>query len=90
MEQIREEVSFTAGPIRVRGNMAVRDKKKIKRADYILPYKPNRQIAIIEAKDNKHTLGDGMQQGLDYANSLDIPFVFSSNGDGFCSKSAVP
>ena len=83
MEQIREEVSFTAGPIRVRGNIAVRDKKKIKRADYILAYKPNRPIAIIEAKDNKHSIGDGMQQGLDYANILDIPFVFSSNGDGF-------
>jgi type I restriction enzyme R subunit len=83
MEQIRQEVSFTAGPIQVRGNMAVRDKKKIKRADYILYYKPNRPIAIIEAKDNKHALGDGMQQGLDYAEILDIPFVFSSNGDGF-------
>jgi type I restriction enzyme R subunit len=83
MEQIREEVSFTAGPIQVRGNMAVRDKKKIKRADYILSYKPNRPIAIIEAKDNRHAVGDGMQQGLDYADSLDIPFVFSSNGDGF-------
>ena len=83
MEQVREEVSFTAGPVSVRGNMAVRNKKKIKRADYILYYKPNRPIAIIEAKDNKHTVGDGMQQGLDYAKTLDIPFVFSSNGDGF-------
>jgi type I restriction enzyme, R subunit len=83
MEQIREEVSFTAGPIQVRGNMAVRDKKKIKRADYILYYKPNRPIAIVEAKDNKHAVGDGMQQGLGYADSLDIPFVFSSNGDAF-------
>ncbi len=46
MEQIREEVSFTAGPIRVRGNMAVRDRKKIKRADYILYYRPNRPIDI--------------------------------------------
>lgn len=83
MDQVREEVSFTAGPIRVRGNMAVRDKKKIKRADYILYYKPNRPIALIEAKDNKHSVGDGMQQALDYAETLDIPFVFSSNGDGF-------
>lgn len=82
-EQVREEVSFTAGPIRVRGNVATRDKKKIKRADYILYYKSNRPIAIIEAKDNKHSVGSGMQQGLDYANTLDIPFVFSSNGDGF-------
>lgn len=83
MDQIREEVSFTAGPIRVRGNMASRDKSKIKRADYILYYSPNRPIAIIEAKDNKHSMGDGMQQGLDYGKTLDIPFVFSSNGDGF-------
>ena len=83
MDQIREEVSFTAGPIQVRGNMAVRDKKKIKRADYVLYYKPNRPIAIIEAKDNNHSIGDGMQQGLDYAETLDIPFVFSSNDDGF-------
>ncbi len=83
MEQIREEKSFTDGPIQVRGNMAMRDKKKIKRADYILYYKPNRPIAIIEAKDNKHALGAGMQQGLDYGKTLDIPFIFSSNGDGF-------
>ncbi len=83
MEQIREEISFTAGPVRVRGNFGVRDKKKIKRADYLLYYKPNRPIAIIEAKDNTHSIGAGMQQALDYAITLDIPFVFSSNGDGF-------
>lgn len=56
---------------------------KAKRADYILYYKPNIPIAIIEAKDNKHTISDGMQQALDYSETLDIPFVFSSNGDGF-------
>ena len=81
MSQIREEVSFTKGQITVRGKMVSRG--KIKRADYILNYKPNIPIALIEAKDNTHAIGDGMQQALDYAETLDIPFVFSSNGDGF-------
>lgn len=79
--QIREEVSFTKGRIIVRGKLISRGKGK--RADYILYYKPNIPIALIEAKDNKHCVGDGMQQALDYACTLDIPFVFSSNGDGF-------
>ena len=81
MTQIREEVSFTKGRIIVRGKLVSRGKGK--RADYILYYKPNIPIALIEAKDNNHAIGDGMQQALDYAVTLDIPFVFSSNGDGF-------
>ena len=81
MAQIREEVSFTKGRIIVRGKLVSRGKGK--RADYILYYKPNIPIALIEAKDNTHAIGDGMQQGLDYAETLHIPFVFSSNGDGF-------
>ena len=81
MLQIREEVSFTKGRIIVRGKLVTRGKAK--RADYILYYKPNIPIAIIEAKDNSHSVGDGMQQALDYAETLNIPFVFSSNGDGF-------
>ena len=81
MTQIREEVIFTKGRIIVRGKMVSRGKGK--RADYILYYKPNIPIALIEAKDNTHAIGDGMQQGLDYAETLNIPFVFSSNGDGF-------
>ena len=81
MTQIREEVSFTKGRIIVRGKLVTRGKAK--RADYILYYKPNIPIAIIEAKDNNCSVGDGMQQALDYALTLDIPFVFSSNGDGF-------
>lgn len=81
MLQIREEVSFTKGRIIVRGKLVSRGKGK--RADYILYYKPNIPIALIEAKDNNHAIGDGMQQGLGYAETLDIPFVFSSNGDGF-------
>lgn len=79
--QIRREVHFTNGQIHVRGKMVTRGKSKF--ADYVLYYKPNIPIAIIEAKDNKHSVGDGMQQALEYAEILNIPFVFSSNGDGF-------
>jgi type I restriction enzyme, R subunit len=81
MSQIREEVSFTKGRIIVRGKLVSRGKAK--RADYVLYYKPNIPLALIEAKDNSYGVGDGMQQGLDYATTLHIPFVFSSNGDGF-------
>ncbi len=80
-KQVREEVDFTDGRIYVKGNLTTRGKRK--RADYILYYKPNIQVAIIEAKDNKHSIMAGIQQGLDYAIILDIPTVFSSNGDGF-------
>ncbi|WP_347917473.1 EcoAI/FtnUII family type I restriction enzme subunit R [Paracoccus marcusii] len=79
--QIREEVSFTKGRIIVRGRLISRGKGK--RADYILSVKPNIPIAIIEAKVNSLPVSAGMQQALDYAETLDIPFVFSSNGDGF-------
>lgn len=81
LSQIRENVFFTKGRIIVRGKLVTRGKAKF--ADYILYYKPNIPIALIEAKDNSHAVGDGMQQGLEYASTLDIPFVFSSNGDGF-------
>jgi len=81
MLQIREEVSFTKGRIIVRGKLVSRGKAK--RADYVLYFKPNIPLALIEAKDNSHSVGDGLQQGLEYAATLDIPFVFSSNGDGF-------
>src|SRR5712671_2428727 len=81
MLQIREEVSFTKGRIIVRGKLVSRGQAK--RADYILYVKPNIPLALIEAKDNAHSVGDGMQQGLDYAVTLNVPFVFSSNGDGF-------
>ena len=81
MLQIREEVSFTKGRIIVRGKLVARGKAK--RADYILYYKPNIPIAVIEAKDNSYSVGDGVQQALGYAETLNIPFVFSSNGDGF-------
>src|SRR5258708_7259119 len=81
MSQIREQVYFTKGQIIVRGKLVARGKAKF--ADYILYYKPNIPIAVIEAKDNNHSVGDGMQQGLEYAVTLNVPFVFSSNGDGF-------
>jgi type I restriction enzyme R subunit len=79
--QIQREVHFTKGQIHVRGKMVSRGKSKF--ADYVLYYRPNIPIAIIEAKDNKHSAGDGMQQALEYADILNIPFVFSSNGDRF-------
>lgn len=79
--QIREEVSFTKGRIIVRGKLHTRG--EIKRADYILYYKSNIPLAVIEAKDNKHSVNAGIQQALNYAETLGIPFVFSSNGDGF-------
>lgn len=79
--QIREEVSFTKGRIIVRGKLHSRGEQK--RADYILYYKSNIPLAVIEAKDNGHSVGSGMQQALNYAETLGVPFVFSSNGDAF-------
>ena len=81
LSQIREEVSFTKGRIIVRGKLHTRGEQK--RADYILYYKSNIPLAVIEAKDNKHSVGDGMQQALNYAETLNIPFAFSSNGSSF-------
>ncbi len=80
-KQVREEYSFTDGRVIVRGNLTSRGKRK--RADYLLYYQANLPIAIIEAKDNKHSIGAGMQQAIEYGDILDIPFVYSSNGDGF-------
>lgn len=80
-KQVREEVSFTKGRIIVRGKLHSRGEAR--RADFILYHQPNLPIAVIEAKDNKHDIGSGMQQALGYAEALDVPFVFSSNGDGF-------
>ncbi|HPE07711.1 MAG TPA: DEAD/DEAH box helicase family protein, partial [Smithellaceae bacterium] len=80
-KQIREEVFFTDGRIFVKGNKTARGERK--RADYILYLKPNIPIAVIEAKDNNHSVGAGLQQALKYATILDVPVAFSSNGDGF-------
>ncbi len=79
--QIREEVYFTDGRIYVKGNKTKRGDGK--KADFILYYKPNIPIAIIEAKSNKFSVSHGIQQGIEYSNILDIPIVYSSNGDGF-------
>ncbi|MGE0859544.1 MAG: EcoAI/FtnUII family type I restriction enzme subunit R [Gammaproteobacteria bacterium] len=81
MSQVREEVYFTAGRVMVRGKTVKRGTPK--KADYVLYYKPGIPLAVVEAKDNNHTVGAGMQQALDYAQILDVPFAYSSNGDGF-------
>ena len=80
-KQIKLEYNFTDGRVIVRGNVTARGKRK--RTDYLLYYRPNLPLAIVEAKDNKHSIGAGMQQGIEYAECLDVPFVYSSNGDGF-------
>ena len=82
-KQIREEYSLTAGRIVVRGQKASRDLSGARRADYILEYKKNIPLAVVEAKDNKHSIESGIQQALEYARLLGLPFAFSSNGDGF-------
>lgn len=81
MTQIRQEVKLRDGKVIVRGQVAAR--KKVKSADIVLYHKPNLPLAVIEAKANKHEIGKGMQQALDYAGLLETPFVFASNGDGF-------
>ncbi|YCM45685.1 DEAD/DEAH box helicase family protein [Verrucomicrobiaceae bacterium 227] len=81
MSQIREEAYFTAGRVMVRGKTVKRGTAK--KADYLLFYKPNIPLAVVEAKDNKHSVAAGMQQALEYAEILDVPFVYSSNGDAF-------
>ena len=85
--QIRFEYSFTDGQMIIRGMKAKRGARK--RADYLLSYKPNLPLAIVEAKDQKHAVGDGMQQGINYAEILDIPFVYSSNGSGFLEHDMI-
>jgi type I restriction enzyme, R subunit len=81
MNQLREEFYFTKGRVIVQGKIVTRGEAK--KADYILYYKPNIPIAVIEAKDNNQAVGAGMQQALEYAEILDIPFAYSSNGNAF-------
>lgn len=81
MTQIRREVTLTPGPVVVRGNMSSRNKKKKKFADYVLSWEPSVPIGVVEAKDNNVGVGHGMQQALGYANLLEIPSAFSSNGE---------
>ncbi|MFM7166735.1 MAG: EcoAI/FtnUII family type I restriction enzme subunit R [Planctomycetaceae bacterium] len=79
--QIREEYYFTKGRVIVRGKTISRGKPK--KADYLLFYRPNKPLVVVEVKDNKHSVGAGMQQALEYAETLDVPFAYSTNGDAF-------
>jgi len=85
--QIREEYAITKGRIIARGGTYKRDKAKF--ADYLLFYKSHIPLAVVEAKGNNHSIGDGMQQAMDYADRLRIPFVFTSNGDGFTFRNRI-
>ena len=90
LTQIRREVTLTPGPVVVRGNMSSRNKKKKKFADYVLSWEPSTPIAVVEAKDNNCSVSHGMQQALGYADILEVPSAFSSNGDAFASHNNVP
>jgi type I restriction enzyme R subunit len=90
VNQIRREVTLTPGPVIVRGNMSSRNKKKKKFADYVLYQEPGVPIAVVEAKDNKNTVSQGIQQALGYAEILEVPSAFSSNGDAFASHNKFP
>jgi type I restriction enzyme R subunit len=90
MTQIRREVTLTPGPVIVRGNLSSRNKKKKKFADYVLYKEFGVQVAVVEAKENNKTVSDGMQQALGYAELLEVPSAFSSNGDAFASHNKVP
>lgn len=79
--QIREEVAFTAGRIFVKGKKTKRGERK--RADIVIYYKANIPVAVVETKDGSHSVGAGMQQALEYAQTLDVPVAISSNGKGF-------
>ena len=88
-DQIFREYPLRAGRVVVRGSKAYRDKSSVLRADYALFYKANIPLAVVEAKDNQHAVGAGMGQAMNYAQLLDVPFSFSSNGDGFVFRDAT-
>lgn len=90
MTQIRREVTLTPGPVVVRGNLSSRNKKKKKFADYVLQIEKGVPVAVIEAKENNYSISHGLQQALGYADILEVPCAFSSNGDGFASHNKVP
>lgn len=79
--KITMETQITDGKINLKGNFVFREKPK--KADYVLYASSNNPIAIVEAKDNKHTVSFGLQQAMTYAQMLDVPFAYSSNGDAF-------
>ncbi len=90
MTQIRREVTLTPGPVIVRGNLSSRNKKKKKFADYVLQKEKGVPIAVVEAKENNYSISHGLQQALGYADILQVPCAFSSNGDGFAAHNKVP
>ncbi len=89
MGQIFREYPLRAGRITVRGRTARRDAGTVLRADYALFFKPNIPLAVVEAKDGSHAVGAGMGQAIGYADLLNVPFSFSSNGDGFVFRDAT-
>ena len=89
MSQIYREYPLRAGRVVVRGRKARRDATTMLRADYALFFKTNIPLAVVEAKDNNHAVGAGMAQAINYAGLLDVPFSFSSNGDGFVFRDAT-
>ncbi len=88
--QIRREVTLTPGPVVVRGNMSSRNQKKKKFADYVLSWDASTPLAVVEAKENNYSVSHGMQQALGYADILEVPSAFSSNGDAFASHNKAP
>jgi type I restriction enzyme R subunit len=89
MDQIYAQFPLRAGRVVVRGKKAQRDPATVLRADFALFHKANIPLAVVEAKDNQHAMGAGMQQAIRYADLLDVPFSFSSNGDGFVFRDAT-
>ncbi|WP_374663980.1 EcoAI/FtnUII family type I restriction enzme subunit R [Ramlibacter sp.] len=89
MVQLYREFPLRAGRVVVRGRRAKRDASTVLRADYALFFKPNIPLAVVEAKDNNHAMGAGMAQAIHYAQLLDVPFSFASNGDGFVFRDAT-
>jgi type I restriction enzyme R subunit len=86
----RNAERFTPGPVVVRSNMSSRNTKKKKFADYVLSWEPSTHVAVVEAKENNYSVSHGMQQALGYADILEVPSAFSSNGDAFASHNKVP
>ena len=88
-QHILREYTLRPGRVVVRGQASHRDKASMLRADYVLFHKPNVPLAVVEAKDAKHSVGAGMPQAIQYAELLGVPFSFASNGDGFVFRDAT-
>ena len=85
--KVRMEARITDGKVNIKGNVVKRAPPK--KADYLLYIAPSHPIAVVEAKDNKHPVSFGLQQAMDYAQKLDLPFAYSSNGDGFAEQKRI-